>query len=102
MDRKYRIGHIEDSFAPGLQPLCMRLHALELIRGFLFLIATFVLSAVVIAGQHLCSDPGDAFYASVTSPKTICSGINGTSISHSGYVGLNGDSEGKPKRSFYW
>ncbi|KAJ6551779.1 Alpha/Beta hydrolase protein [Mycena capillaripes] len=44
----------------------------------------------------------DLFYANVTSPKGICPAVDGPAISHSGYIGLKGDSDAKPKRLFFW
>jgi hypothetical protein len=40
----------------------------------------------------------EPFYASTGSPAEICS----TGISHAGYIGLKGDTDEKPRRSFYW
>ncbi|KAJ7506650.1 alpha/beta-hydrolase [Mycena galericulata] len=42
------------------------------------------------------------FYANISSPKNICPAAEGPAVSHSGYIGLNGDSEDKPKRLFFW
>ncbi|KIJ29216.1 hypothetical protein M422DRAFT_37026 [Sphaerobolus stellatus SS14] len=42
------------------------------------------------------------FHASVTTPNISCSTSNGRSTSHSGYIGLNGDTTENPKRSFFW
>ncbi|KAJ6587804.1 Alpha/Beta hydrolase protein [Mycena sp. CBHHK59/15] len=42
------------------------------------------------------------FYANVTSPRNICPVVHGPGISHSGYIGLRGDSNSVPKRSFFW
>ncbi|KAJ7668131.1 alpha/beta-hydrolase [Mycena rosella] len=42
------------------------------------------------------------FYANIASPKNICPATQGPSISHSGYIGLQGDREVAPKRSFFW
>ncbi|KAJ7250057.1 alpha/beta-hydrolase [Mycena haematopus] len=44
----------------------------------------------------------DRFYANITSPTNICTSPQGPSVSHSGYIGLKGDSETTPKRSFFW
>ncbi|KAJ7461971.1 alpha/beta-hydrolase [Mycena latifolia] len=43
-----------------------------------------------------------SFYTNIASPKDICPATRGPSISHSGYIGLRGDSEATPKRSFFW
>ncbi|KAJ6615564.1 Alpha/Beta hydrolase protein [Mycena sp. CBHHK59/15] len=42
------------------------------------------------------------FYANVTSPRNICPVVHGPGISYSGYIGLRGDSNSVPKRSFFW
>ncbi|KAJ7770966.1 alpha/beta-hydrolase [Mycena maculata] len=44
----------------------------------------------------------NSFYVDITSPKTICPATEGPGISHAGYIGLHGDSEDAPKRSFFW
>ncbi|KAF8215114.1 Alpha/Beta hydrolase protein [Mycena galopus ATCC 62051] len=44
----------------------------------------------------------DRFYANITSPTNLCTSPQGPSVSHSGYIGLEGDSENTPKRSFFW
>ncbi|KAF8215058.1 alpha/beta-hydrolase [Mycena galopus ATCC 62051] len=42
------------------------------------------------------------FYVNITSPTNICTSPQGSSVSYSGYIGLEGDSETTPKRSFFW
>lgn len=37
----------------------------------------------------------------VTDPN-ICPAINGKGVSYSGHIGLKGDTEAEPKRSFFW
>ncbi|KAJ7181596.1 alpha/beta-hydrolase [Mycena crocata] len=44
----------------------------------------------------------DSFYANITTPENICPAPEGPAISHSGYIGLHGDNEISPKRSFFW
>ncbi|KAJ7094353.1 alpha/beta-hydrolase [Mycena epipterygia] len=44
----------------------------------------------------------EPFYANITSPTNICPATEGPGISHSGHIGLRGDSEAEPKRSFFW
>ena len=51
----------------------------------------------LVSGQRAHEDLG-AFYHSVKVHDDLC--VGGTS--HSGYVGLRGDSEEAPKRSFFW
>ncbi|KAJ6493016.1 alpha/beta-hydrolase [Mycena sanguinolenta] len=43
----------------------------------------------------------NAFYVNISSPKNICSSVDGPGISHSGHIGLHGDSDA-PKRLFFW
>ncbi|KAJ7354087.1 alpha/beta-hydrolase [Mycena albidolilacea] len=42
------------------------------------------------------------FHFNITSPKDICPAIKGPAISHSGHIGLKGDSDNAPKRLFFW
>ncbi|KAJ7830296.1 alpha/beta-hydrolase [Mycena olivaceomarginata] len=43
-----------------------------------------------------------AFYSNVTTPQNICPAVKGPAISHSGHIGLKGDSDATPKRLFFW
>lgn len=43
-----------------------------------------------------------AFYSNVTAHSDLCVGYYGEAVSRSGYIGLKGDSEENPKRSFFW
>ncbi|KAK7018143.1 SET domain-containing protein [Favolaschia claudopus] len=42
------------------------------------------------------------FYAHVKTVQNICPVVDGPGISHSGHIGLKGDSEDSPKRLFFW
>ncbi|KAJ7172259.1 alpha/beta-hydrolase [Mycena filopes] len=42
------------------------------------------------------------FYANVTQPRGICPSVNGDASSYAGYIGLAGDAEDSPRRSFFW
>ncbi|KAJ7606572.1 alpha/beta-hydrolase [Mycena polygramma] len=42
------------------------------------------------------------FYANITSPTGLCSSPEGPAVSRAGYIGLKGDSDASPKRSFFW
>ncbi|KAJ6612621.1 alpha/beta-hydrolase [Mycena sp. CBHHK59/15] len=42
------------------------------------------------------------FYHRVAEVKGICIGANNRTASHAGHIGLEGDSEDSPKRSFFW
>ncbi|KAF7340163.1 SET domain-containing protein [Mycena venus] len=44
----------------------------------------------------------DPFYANITGQTNICASPYGPVVSHSGYIGLRGDTESTPKRSFFW
>lgn len=45
----------------------------------------------------------DAFYRNITTiTDGLCPGINGPGVSHAGHIGLHGDTESHPKRSFFW
>lgn len=66
-------------------------------------------SAVQAATDPLRYAPLDVdfvadFYSSVHSHGSdgLCVGMYGKSVSHSGYIGLKGDSTDSPKRSFFW
>ncbi|EKM53860.1 uncharacterized protein PHACADRAFT_184904 [Phanerochaete carnosa HHB-10118-sp] len=56
------------------------------------------LARVLILGRHTGINYLDSFYHSAKTHDDLCVG----GVSHSGYIGLEGDSEGKPKRSFFW
>ncbi|KAF7364772.1 SET domain-containing protein [Mycena venus] len=66
-------------------------------------------SALVVAwvlfpwqNWHSAQFKADPFFANITSPMNICSSPQGPAVSHAGYIGLKGDSETTPKRSFFW
>ncbi|KAF7298669.1 SET domain-containing protein [Mycena indigotica] len=42
------------------------------------------------------------FFVNITDPGDLCVAPAGPSVSHSGYIGLKGDNEETPKRSFFW
>ncbi|KAI0313693.1 Alpha/Beta hydrolase protein [Amylostereum chailletii] len=42
------------------------------------------------------------FFSNITRPQGLCSTPVGHGSSHAGYIGLQGDSEETPKRSFFW
>lgn len=43
-----------------------------------------------------------AFYSTHIRPVGLCEGVDGKGESYAGYIGLKGDTETTPKRSFYW
>ncbi|KAJ7709684.1 Alpha/Beta hydrolase protein [Mycena rosella] len=51
--------------------------------------------------QHRGTAPSK-FYANVTQPRGICAGVRGDAASYAGYIGLAGDAEDTPRRSFFW
>ncbi|KAJ7256414.1 alpha/beta-hydrolase [Mycena rebaudengoi] len=44
----------------------------------------------------------DSFYHTVSEVHGVCTGVSNSSVSHAGHIGLLGDSEESPKRSFFW
>ncbi|KAF7364774.1 hypothetical protein MVEN_00347300 [Mycena venus] len=66
--------------------------------------SALVLTWVLFSWRHWHSaqSKADPFYANITSPTNICSSPQGPAVSHAGYIGLKGDSEATPKRSFFW
>lgn len=42
------------------------------------------------------------FYHLVSKADDLCVGVNGPAPSIAGWIGLTGDSDVKPKRSFFW
>lgn len=74
-----------------------------------WVLALSVLTAVSMALGYICIYPvltngvhRAQFHATVNSHASLCAGADGKGASHSGYIGLKGDSEDAPKRSFYW
>jgi hypothetical protein len=51
---------------------------------------------------HSAQSKTAGFFANITSPTGICMSPQGLAVSHAGYIGLKGDSEAEPKRSFFW
>lgn len=56
------------------------------------------LARALVYGRREGTDVLGRFYHSVKTHDDLCVG----GVSHSGYIGLNGDSEDTPKRSFFW
>ncbi|KAJ6585473.1 alpha/beta-hydrolase [Mycena capillaripes] len=63
-----------------------------------------VLACVLSSWQkwNLAQTRTGTFYTNITSPTGVCPSPEGPGVSHSGYIGLRGDSEAAPKRSFFW
>jgi hypothetical protein len=65
--------------------------------------ATLVLTSSGIArAQKTAKNDIEPHFASKSTHEEVCGGVDGRGVSHSGYIGLKGDSEENPKRSFYW
>jgi len=43
-----------------------------------------------------------SFYSQVSPGNPVCGGVDGNAVSHAGFIGLKGDVDEKPKRSFFW
>ncbi|KAF7290070.1 hypothetical protein HMN09_01312100 [Mycena chlorophos] len=44
----------------------------------------------------------EPFFYNISEPGDLCPATAGPGISHAGYIGLKGDSEETPKKSFFW
>lgn len=51
-----------------------------------------------LSDRHSIGIELESFYRSVETHDSLCAG----GVSHSGYIGLKGDTEGKAKKAFYW
>lgn len=56
------------------------------------------LTESLLGNKGYSSPELDPFYHTVNTHDDLCVG----GVSHSGYIGLQGDTEDTPKRSFYW
>lgn len=56
------------------------------------------LAKILVLGRRTGIDDLGPFYHSVKTHDDLCVG----GVSHSGHIGLEGDSESRPKRSFFW
>jgi hypothetical protein len=56
------------------------------------------LSRSLLSNERSSAQGLEPFYYTVNTHDNLCLG----GLSHSGYIGLKGDSEHEPKRSFYW
>ncbi|KAJ7751522.1 alpha/beta-hydrolase [Mycena maculata] len=43
-----------------------------------------------------------SFYSRISTVESVCLGLNNRTVSHAGHIGLAGDSDESPKRSFFW
>lgn len=95
---------VNDSTAPKPKP---RLRYILTWTGTLLL--AFLLTASFSDVIHLPDGwPGswndlDSFYSHISRPESVCTGVDGRAFSsYAGYIGLKGDSDASPKRSFFW
>ncbi|KAJ6582108.1 alpha/beta-hydrolase [Mycena capillaripes] len=62
-----------------------------------------ILNLLFLAGLTTADVQSAAsFYHRVSDVKGVCAGVTNSSVSHAGHIGLHGDSEQSPKRSFFW
>lgn len=52
-------------------------------------------------GFRIPATSPESYYTKISEPRDVCPG-QGNATSYSGYIGLKGDTEEKPKRSFFW
>lgn len=63
----------------------------------------FALLATTFAVQSANSDLSEKkFYHQISQADELCIGPNGPSPSFAGWIGLKGDTDTNPKRSFFW
>lgn len=80
----------------------------KLYRASMLLISLFALyfvTSCVLDSGILRGTPryySKSFYASINVHHDVCTGEEGRAVSRSGYIGLDGDAEEAPKRSFFW
>ncbi|KAJ6587794.1 alpha/beta-hydrolase [Mycena sp. CBHHK59/15] len=72
----------------------------------LVIVASFLASVFILWSRQswdTLRQNHDSFYAKITTPpQSICPVSRGPGISYSGHIGLRGDSDSVPKRSFFW
>ncbi|KAI0062587.1 alpha/beta-hydrolase [Artomyces pyxidatus] len=72
------------------------------IIGGIFLVA-IVLAAAFSRAKSKAPAQLEPFYAHVSRPEGFCTGVDGRTLSSfAGHIGLKGDTEDQPKRSFFW
>ncbi|KAF8206790.1 Alpha/Beta hydrolase protein [Mycena galopus ATCC 62051] len=63
----------------------------------------FILAALtVLSGQYSLHHQARAFYHNITQVQRVCVDVNNATASYAGHIGLVGDSDESPKRSFFW
>ncbi|KAJ7661970.1 alpha/beta-hydrolase [Mycena polygramma] len=70
------------------------------------LVSFGILAALALLSRHLSRPchphrPG-TFYHNITEVQDVCVDVNNRTASYAGHIGLQGDSNKSPKRSFFW
>ncbi|KAI0061082.1 alpha/beta-hydrolase [Artomyces pyxidatus] len=97
------VKHTKDALYIPLGPSTTRkILVLAHHRAVIFLVA-IILAAAFSRAKGQTSGQLKPFYAHVTRPEGLCTGVNGRTFSSiAGHIGLKGDTEAHPKRSFFW
>ncbi len=66
------------------------------------LVASLLSNIFVPVGQGGGVTSSLGFYHLVSEASELCSGVNGPTPSIAGWIGLEGDTDSNPKRSFFW
>ncbi|KAJ7153077.1 alpha/beta-hydrolase [Mycena crocata] len=88
----------------GLIPQDPRRKSQSWSRPVLIVLLTLILAALTLrfdrsphAETHL-----QPFYHNITAVQDVCVDVNNRTASYAGHIGLKGDSNKSPKRSFFW
>ncbi|KAF8877885.1 alpha/beta-hydrolase [Infundibulicybe gibba] len=68
----------------------------------LLALAISACAVTFLFSQGGTADAFGSFYSSIQRDVNVCKSIDGRTTSHSGFIGLKGDTEDRPKRSFFW
>ncbi|KAJ6614245.1 alpha/beta-hydrolase [Mycena sp. CBHHK59/15] len=74
-------------------------------RQIHILLATVILASVTLLSSPsriIRGSPSTSFYFNISEPRNVCMDVKNRTASHAGHIGLKGDSEDSPKRSFFW
>ncbi|KAJ7153222.1 alpha/beta-hydrolase [Mycena filopes] len=95
--------HKHDTDAPLLPQAIHPKNSTRILRSAAILLLTLLLAASTLLFSRLgCTPTSRGFYHNVTAVQDVCVDIHNRSASHAGHIGLRGDSEKSPKRSFFW
>lgn len=77
-----------------------------MVRSWTNVLALLVLAGFGMHQLHRATSSSrvlspDSFFWTSNNASTLCPGLHG-SASYSGYIGLSGDGQDAPRRSFYW